>query len=76
MEYLLTIGCSDVHYWSSELINRNRNRNNCTTLLKYVDISVFCVSNNTHNTHTNIYMHAYIYIYVYIYKYISIYIYI
>ena len=57
---MLVIGCSKVHYWSSLLINRSRNRNDCTDLMK--DVNAFASA----KTHTFLYV-IYIYIYIYIY---------
>ena len=59
---MLVIGCSKVHYWSSLLINRSRNRNDCTDLMK--DVNAFASA----KTHTFLYV-----IYIFVYIYISIY---
>ena len=59
---MLVLGCSKVHYWSSSLINRSRNRNDCTDLMK--DVNAFASA----KTHTFLYV-----IYIFVYIYISIY---
>ena len=52
------IGCSEPHCWSSELVNRWNNRNNCKD---FINVPVSAI---THH-HTQIYICIYIYKCVY-----------
>ena len=58
--YIYLQSCSNVHYWVSLLINRNRNRNNCMDLLRWVNISVPAMAHTQTHRHTQIYTYIYI----------------